>query len=73
MNKETRTLYLSFNDQGGNKKNIAIRNPMMNISATQVKAVADDIIKNELVLGEIGFLTVYNGAYIVVRKTQAVA
>lgn len=73
MNKETRTLYLSFNDNAGNKKNIAIRNPMINISAATVKEVADTIIENNLMLGEVGFLTVYNGAYIVVRKTQAVA
>lgn len=72
MNKETRTLYLSFNDNAGNKKNIAIRNPLQNISIAKVKEVADTIINNELVLGELGFLKVFNGAYIVTRQTQAV-
>lgn len=72
MDKTTKTLYISFNDEGGNKKNIAVRSPMDAITPSMVKSVADVIINNNLVMGEIGHLKTYNGAYVVTRATRAV-
>lgn len=73
MDKTTTTLYISFNDESGKKKNISVRNPADGISGTQVKAVADTIIDNNLILGDVGHLKTYNGAYIVQRTTNAIA
>lgn len=70
--KETKTLFISLSDEGGNKKNIAIQNPKDGLSSTEVKSVADIIINNDLISGKVGHLKTYNGAYLVTRRQEAV-
>ena len=65
--KQQRNLVLSFSDEGGNKKNITIQSPKESIRRDAAQAVADTITSKDLVLGKVGHLKTYNGAFIVTR------
>ena len=67
---QTKTLFISFTDEGGNKKNIAVSNPKERISGEDAKSVADIITNNNLIFGKQGFLKTYNGAFIVTRTQK---
>lgn len=65
--KEFKNLVLSFTDEGGNKKNITFQSPKDGIERDEAQAVADTITSKNLVLGKVGHLKTYNGAYLVTR------
>ena len=65
--KELKNLVLSFSDEGGNKKNITFTSPSASVKRDRAQAVADTITSRDLVLGKVGHLKTYNGAYIVTR------
>lgn len=65
--KETKTLFLSFTDEGGNKKNLAFLNPKNGVTTEDAKNVANLIVNNNLINGKQGLLKTYNGAFIVTR------
>lgn len=65
--KEYKNLVLSFADEGGNKKNITFTNPKDNVSREAAQTVADTITSKNLVLGKVGHLKTYNGAFLVTR------
>ena len=65
--KQQKNLVLSFSDEGGNKKNITIQSPKDNVRREAAQAVADTITSKNLVLGKVGHLKTYNGAYLVTR------
>ncbi|WP_148465301.1 DUF2922 domain-containing protein [Peptoniphilus harei] len=66
--KETRTLRMSFVDEGGKPWTLTISNPMENVGIDDVKAVSSNITSNQLVKGKVGFVKTFNGATIVTRK-----
>lgn len=66
--KETRTLRMSFVDEGGKPWTLTISNPMENVGIDDVKAVSSNITSNQLVKGKVGFVKTFNGAAIVTRK-----
>lgn len=65
--KETKNLVLSFSDEGGNKRNITFTNPRDGLNRDIAQSVANTITTNNLVLGKVGHLKTYNGAYLVTR------
>lgn len=69
--KETRTLRMSFVDEGGKPWTLAISNPNENVGIEDVKAVSNNITSNKLVKGKVGFVKTFNGAAIVTRKETA--
>lgn len=71
MNKETKSLRISFTDEGGKPWTLSISNPQEGIVGTDVKRVSDNIIDNKLVSGKLGFVKSYNGAVIVTRSEEA--
>lgn len=66
--KETRTLRMSFFDEGGKPWTLTISNPNENVGIEDVKAVSNNITSNKLVQGKVGFVKTFNGAAIVTRK-----
>lgn len=66
--KETRTLRMSFVDEGGKPWTLTISNPNENVGIEDVKAVSNNITGNKLVQGKVGFVKTFNGAAIVTRK-----
>ncbi|MDK7377192.1 DUF2922 domain-containing protein [Peptoniphilus harei] len=66
--KETRTLRMSFVDEGGKPWTLTISNPNENVGIDDVKAVSNNITSNRLVKGKVGFVKTFNGAAIVTRK-----
>ncbi|MFR3064076.1 DUF2922 domain-containing protein [Peptoniphilus sp.] len=66
--KETRTLRMSFVDEGGKPWTLTISNPNENVGIEDVKAVSNNITSNKLVKGKVGFVKTFNGAAIVTRK-----
>lgn len=66
--KETRTLRMSFVDEGGKPWTLTISNPNENVGIEDVKAVSNNITSNRLVKGKVGFVKTFNGAAIVTRK-----
>lgn len=72
MNKETKSLRISFTDEGGKPWTLSISNPQEGIVGTDVKRVSDNIIDNKLVSGKLGFVKTYNGAVIVTRSEEAI-
>ena len=66
--KETKTLRMSFVDEGGKPWTLTISNPMENVGIEDVKAVSNNITSNKLVKGKVGFVKTFNGAAIVTRK-----
>ena len=69
--KETRTLRMSFFDEGGKPWTLTISNPMENVGIDDVKAVSNNITINRLVKGKVGFVKTFNRAAIVTRKETA--
>lgn len=65
--KVFKNLVLSFTDEGGNKKNITFQSPRDGLRRETAQAVADTITSKNLVLGKVGHLKTYNGAYMVTR------
>lgn len=72
MDKQTNTLRMSFVDEGGKPWTLSISNPMANVTATDIKAVADGITNNQLVEGKSGFVKTFNGAVLVTRTEKVV-
>lgn len=70
--KETKSLRISFTDEGGKPWTLSISNPQEGIVGTDVKRVSDNIIDNKLVSGKLGFVKTYNGAVIVTRSEEAI-
>lgn len=66
--KETRTLRMSFVDEGGKPWTLTISNPNENVGIDDVKSVSNNITSNKLVKGKVGFVKTFNGAAIVTRK-----
>ncbi|MDK7355019.1 DUF2922 domain-containing protein [Peptoniphilus harei] len=66
--KETRTLRMSFVDEGGKPWTLTISNPNENVGIDDVKSVSNNITSNRLVKGKVGFVKTFNGAAIVTRK-----
>ena len=66
--KTTRTLRMSFVDEGGKPWTLTISNPNENVGIDDVKAVSNNITSNRLVKGKVGFVKTFNGAAIVTRK-----
>ncbi|QQT90588.1 DUF2922 domain-containing protein [Peptoniphilus harei] len=69
--KETKSLRISFTDEGGKPWTLTISNPQEGIVETDVKRVTDNIINNKLVSGKLGLIKTYNGSVIVTRKEEA--
>ena len=65
--KVFKNLVLSFTDEGGNKKNITFQSPRDGLRREIAQAVADTITSKNLVLGKVGHLKTYNGAFMVTR------
>ena len=70
--KETKSLRISFTDEGGKPWTLTISNPQDGIVETDVKRVTDNIINNKLVSGKLGFVKSYNGAVLVTRSEEAI-
>lgn len=70
--KNTRTLRLSFVDEGGKPWTLTISNPIENVGIDDVKAVSNNITSNQLVQGKVGFVKTFNGAAIVERRERPV-
>lgn len=69
--KETKSLRISFTDEGGKPWTLTISNPQDGIVETDVKRVTNNIINNKLVSGKLGLIKTYNGSVIVTRKEEA--
>lgn len=69
--KETKSLRISFTDEGGKPWTLTISNSQDGIVETDVKRVTDNIINNKLVSGKLGLIKTYNGSVIVTRKEEA--
>lgn len=69
--KETKSLRISFTDEGGKPWTLTISNPQEGIVETDVKRVTDNIINNKLVSGKLGLIKTYNGSVIVTRREEA--
>lgn len=71
MSKETKTLRVSFTDEGGKPWTLSISNPQEGIAEIDVKRVSENIINNKLVSGKLGLIKTYNGSVIVTRREEA--
>lgn len=71
MSKETKTLRVSFTDEGGKPWTLSISNPQEGLVEADVTRVSDNIINNQLVSGKLGNVKTYNGSVIVTRKEEA--
>lgn len=69
--KETKSLRMSFTDEGGKPWTLTISNPQDGIVEDDVKRVTDNIIDNKLVSGKLGLIKTYNGSVIVTRREEA--
>lgn len=65
--KESKTLRMSFVDEGGNPWSLNILNPKAGINRGMAQSVADTITNNHLVNGKMGQVKTYNGATIITR------
>ena len=71
MSKETKTLRISFTDEGGKPWTLSISNPQEGLVEADVTRVSDNIINNQLVSGKLGNVKTYKGSVIVTRKEEA--
>lgn len=71
MAKETKTLRISFTDEGGKPWTLSISNPQEGLVEADVTRVSDNIINNQLVSGKLGNVKTYNGSVIVTRKEES--
>ena len=69
--KESKTLRMSFVDEGGNPWSLNILNPKDGLKRETAQSVADTITTNNLVNGKMGQVKTYNGATIITRNEQA--
>ena len=65
--KESKTLRMSFVDEGGNPWSLNILNPRDGLKREAAQSVADTITTNNLVNGKMGQVKTYNGATIITR------
>ena len=70
--KQTKTLKMSFADEGGNPWNLTILNPKEGITSVEAKAVGDIITNNNLVNGKVGHVKSFNGAVLVTRTEDEI-
>ena len=70
--KQTKNLCMSFSDEGGNNKTITIMAPKNGITIAEVEPVANLIKNSNIILGKVGHLKTFNGAYIVTRVTEEI-
>ncbi|WP_156700300.1 DUF2922 family protein [Peptoniphilus gorbachii] len=70
--KQTKTLKMSFADEGGNPWNLTILNPKEGITSVEAKAVGDIITNNNLVNGKVGHVKSFNGALLVTRTEDEI-
>ena len=70
--KQTKNLCMSFSDEGGNNKTITIMAPKNGITIAEVEPIANLIKDNNIILGKVGHLKTFNGAYIVTRVTEEI-
>lgn len=68
--KDTKTLKMSFVDEGGNPWALSILNPKKGVSSAEAKSVADTITGENLVNGKQGNIKTYNGAVIISRHEE---
>lgn len=68
--KDTKTLKMSFVDEGGNSWTLSILNPKNSVSSAEAKSVADTITGENLVNGKQGNIKTYNGAVIISRHEE---
>lgn len=71
MAKETKTLRISFTDEGGKPWTFSISNPQEGVVESDVLRVSDNIIKNQLVSGKLGYVKTYNGAVLITKSEEA--
>lgn len=69
--KESKTLRISFVDEGGNPWSLNILNPKDNVSRTDAEGVAGTITTNKLVNGKEGFIKTFSGATLISRTERA--
>ena len=69
--KESKTLRMSFVDEGGNPWSLNILNPKAGINRGMAQSVADTITTNNLVNGKVGQVKTYNGATMITRTEGA--
>ena len=69
--KESKTLRMSFVDEGGNPWSLNIVNPRENVERADAEAVAGTITNNNLVNGKMGHIKTFNGASIITRTEGA--
>lgn len=70
--KTTRTLRMSFVDEGGKPWTLTISNPMETVNKADVETVSSNITDNKLVQGKVGFVKTFNGAAIVTRSEATI-
>ena len=68
--KDTKTLKMSFVDEGGNPWTLSILNPKDGVSGAEAKSVADTITGENLVNGKQGHIKTYNGAVTITRREE---
>ena len=69
--KQSKTLRMSFVDEGGNPWSLNIVNPRENVERADAEAVAGTITNNNLVNGKMGHIKTFNGASIITRTEGA--
>ena len=69
--KESKTLRMSFVDEGGNPWSLNILNPRDGLKREAAQSVADTITTNSLVNGKMGHIKTFNGASIITRTEGA--
>lgn len=66
--KVSKTLRMSFVDEGGNPWSLNILNPKNGLKRETAQTVANIITTNSLVNGKIGQVKTYNGATMITRS-----
>lgn len=69
--KETKSLRISFTDEGGKPWTFSISNPQEGVVEADVLRVSDNIINNQLVSGKLGYVKTYNGAVLITKSEEA--
>lgn len=70
--KESKTLRMSFVDEGGNPWSLNIVNPKENVGRAEAEAVAGTITTNNLVNGKLGHIKTFSGATLITRTEDAI-
>lgn len=69
--KESKTLRMSFIDDGGNPWSLNILNPKDSVTRADAEGVAGTITTNKLVNGKEGFIKTFSGATLISRTERA--